>query len=429
METEQPRLTLRQSDAGFFHDYILLSKEISEEDGKLLDETKFRILQNLRTMEDYFSDKDQNWIARFANYVLTKVYIVFVTTESFDSAYRLFSVLNDRGLPLSNSDLIKNSFFSNLVNEADKDQLEEKWVHLEDVVGIKGLDRFLGYHLITLTRSKSRKSISDEYKQLVSKSDQTAIEFVDQLLRSAENFRKIINIDFKDDPISYRSLTALLRTSFDEWIPALLAFLNSPPADCPLADYLKLMEKITMQNWVRRIGRTKRLTVYYKLMTAIANNEGREKIEEIVKEQSNNEEFMSLLSGDVYGGAFVKPILLRLEEAEQDVSVTKVFGGRITIEHVLPQALRDPYWQSNFSEEEHHRWLHKLGNLTPLAGNKNSAAQYYSFDRKKDIYNRRAEKVSFDLTRQVVDTPEWNPTVVELRHLQLVENAKGIWCV
>jgi hypothetical protein len=33
-------------------------------------------------------------------------------------------------------------------------------------------------------------------------------------------------------------------------------------------------------------------------------------------------------------------VLLRLEEASQDNSVTKSYGGRLTIEHVLPQALK-----------------------------------------------------------------------------------------
>ena len=144
---------------------------------------------------------------------------------------------------------------------------------------------------------------------------------------------------------------------------------------------------------------------------------------------SQNGEFRSLLDGDVYGKPFAKALLLRLEEADQDESVTKDYSGRITIEHVLPQALKDDYWRERFSEDNHHQWLHRLGNLVLLAGSKNYKAQYFDFDRKKKIYSKRNSKVSFDTTKEILAQDDWNADAISSRHVEMVAAANSIWAI
>jgi Protein of unknown function (DUF1524) len=112
-----------------------------------------------------------------------------------------------------------------------------------------------------------------------------------------------------------------------------------------------------------------------------------------------------------------------------DESVTKSYEGHLTIEHVLPQALKDDYWKTRFSEEEHLHWLHRLGNIALLCGHKNYKAQYYDFDRKKQIYSDRNKKVSFDLTKDVCEQTEWTVSAIKDRHERLLKLAKQTWTV
>ena len=73
--------------------------------------------------------------------------MVFVTTASWQSAYRLFNVLNARGMALSNADLIKNMLFARLNGaEARSAELDQQWLTLEELIGIERLDQFLGHH-------------------------------------------------------------------------------------------------------------------------------------------------------------------------------------------------------------------------------------------------------------------------------------------
>jgi hypothetical protein len=431
-EEESPRLTLRQRDQNFFRRHVLSSKEIlpaiRAEIVKEQDAPKQRIVENLDAIDEFISRYDQKTLKLFANYLLTKVYVVFVTTSSWQSAYRLFNVLNARGMALSNADLIKNMLFARLGGDAKRsEELEEAWLNLEEQIGIDRLDQFLGHHRSSIVALKARKSLHEEYEPMVQAAE-SSFAFLDALNASAKNYLRILHNDF-EGAATRRSVRSLLRVGFEEWIPPLLAFLNDPIDDLSEQEFIDLLERITYQNWIRRLAFTARLTVYFQLINAIRARKSAYDLKAVFDQNAQNEEFLSLLDGEVYGKPFAQALLLRLEEAHQDESVTKDYSGRITIEHVLPQALKDPYWRDRFSEDDHRRWLHRLGNLALLAGSKNYKAQYFDFDRKKKIYSDRNSKVSFDTTKQILDQVEWQSEAIAARQTEMVAAAKSIWVI
>lgn len=428
-EAETPRLVLRKKDQTFFRKYILESQPLPEQKKGEMEKPQKHLLDNLETVDGFLNGKDQQQLKLFANYILTKVYVVFVNTDSLKSAYRLFNVLNARGLPLSNADLIKNTLFSMLEGQTDRSmELEEHWIELEEVLGIERLDAFLGHYRTALKAIKAKGSLHEEFEGIIKESNVNPFAFLDSLILSAQNYVRIIESDFAD-AATLRPLRSLHRVDYDEWIPPLLAFLNKPLNDFSESDFVSLLEKITMQNWVRRLGRTARLTVYYQLIIAIRDKKSADDVNKIFRTQANNEEFLSLLGGDVYQQPFASAVLLRLEESVQDDSVTKSYSGRITIEHVLPQAFKDDYWKTRFTEDEHKIWLHRLGNLALLCGSKNYKAQYYGFDRKKKIYTDRNNKVSFDLTKEICEEDDWTPIVIKNRQERLLKLAESTWLI
>lgn len=426
-QVERPRLQIRRRDQTFFRNTILVPAGPLPEVDDIADETHQRFVRNATTIDTFLTGRDENWMKLFANYILTKVYIVFVKTASFESAFRMFNVLNDRGMALSNADLIKNRLFGKLEDTSRSEELEERWVELEELVGQRQFDTFLSYHRVAKEATKARKGLAEEYETLLA-AQQDVFAFLNELVASAENYEAIMDSDVEDG-LEKRYINALHRVSYDEWVPALLAFMNKQPVDMTLEEFLEMLEKITMQNWVRRLGRTKRNTIYYRLINSINAGKGKDALLAVAAEEANNTEFFSLLDGDIYGLPSAQAILFRLEEAMQDDSVTKTFSGRITIEHILPQALKDDYWKNRFTPEEQQQWLHRLGNLTLLSGHKNYKAQYYAFDRKKDIYNSRMSRVSFDLTKAVCEVDEWNAEAIAHRHDELMTKARSIWTV
>ncbi len=431
-EEETPRLTLRQRDQNFFRRHVLAGEKVPEavrkEVAKEQDAPKQRIIENLEAIDSFIAQHDQKTLKLFANYLLSRVYVVFVTTASWQSAYRLFNVLNARGMALSNADLIKNMLFARLGgNAARSSDLDEAWLELEEQIGIERLDQFMAHHRSSIVATKARKALHEEFEPLI-ETAASPFTFLDEVNTSARNYLRVLRNEF-EAPAARRAVRSLKRVAFEEWIPPLLAFLNRPVADMPEREFIDLLERITYQNWIRRLAFTARLTAYFQLITAIRAGKSADDIRAIFRANANDDEFRSLLDGEVYGRPFAQAVLLRLEEADQDESVTKDFGGKITIEHVLPQALKDAYWRERFTDDEHRLWLHRLGNLALLAGIKNYKAQYFPFDRKKKIYAERNNRVSFDTTKPILSADHWTKDLLTARQADLVDRAQRIWSV
>ena len=90
-EAEAPRLLLRKKDQSFFYRYVLEAQPIPNNNRELLDTPQRRIAENLDEIDRFFIGKDERTLKLFANYILQKVYVVFVNTGSWKSAYRLFN--------------------------------------------------------------------------------------------------------------------------------------------------------------------------------------------------------------------------------------------------------------------------------------------------------------------------------------------------
>jgi len=423
-EPEQPRLKVRKKEHLFFYEHILLGKHLEKE--YILGEIEQKFIVNLKTIENYFEDKEETYLKQYANYLLQNVYVVFVNTDSFESAYRLFNVLNARGLSLSNGDLLKNQLFGISTSELEQSKIEQYWNQLEDIIKIKNLDSFLGHYRTALKSTKSKKDLYQEYVDYLKDNNITAEDFCKNLVTASKNYNKLKNISF-DDNKTVKLVQSLFNVSYDEWIPAVLAYMNKPIDDMSFYEYIELIEKITYQNWVRRLGRAKRNTVYYNLISKINDGTNKESIVTLINSHTNNKEFFNLLSSNVYGMSYAKAILLRIDSARQDESVIKTYSGIISIEHILPQTATDKYWSSRFDELQIIENVHKLGNLVLLSGRKNSQAQNYSFDRKKEIYIRKNEATSFDLTKEVCDMKEWTLEILNNRQAELLEFAKVLW--
>lgn len=271
-EEETPRLTLRQRDQNFFRRHVLAGEKVPEavrkEVAKEQDAPKQRIIENLEAIDSFIAQHDQKTLKLFANYLLSRVYVVFVTTASWQSAYRLFNVLNARGMALSNADLIKNMLFARLGgNAARSSDLDEAWLELEEQIGIERLDQFMAHHRSSIVATKARKALHEEFEPLI-ETAASPFTFLDEVNTSARNYLRVLRNEF-EAPAARRAVRSLKRVAFEEWIPPLLAFLNRPVADMPEGEFIDLLERITYQNWIRRLAFTARLTAYFQLIAAI----------------------------------------------------------------------------------------------------------------------------------------------------------------
>ena len=434
---EEPRLKVRKKEYELFVNHIVLGKNSGLPTAPTHTEGLF--INNFKTLDDYLSEFDEATLIRFTRYILRNVYIVFVRTEDFASSYRLFNVLNDRGTPLSDGDLIKNKLFEQAAaNHISSEMVEQKWSQLEEIIGIENIDRFLNINTIANKQDKDRvtpKPLPAYTKRLTEEYDGQVLPLLSDLLASAKNYQNLREADFEGITRKYvRSLNLLQ----DEWFPAVLAFFNrASREECfsvqDINTFLSAFEKVFYQGWIRKLIKSKREMMYFEVLTRINLGHDIQFIIEGINMYADNADFAHHIQGDLYEPSpskvqMVRAVLLRLEEEMQDDSVEKSYH-RISIEHILPQNRREPYWQERFSEDSHAQLVQKLGNLTLLGGAKNSSAQNYSFPKKLESYARHNKKVSFDLTKEICDLDDWTQENIEDRQDRLVNQCLSLWSV
>lgn len=72
------------------------------------------------------------YLAIFATRIIRNVILLPIEAESQDTALRIFSTLNDRGLPLSDADIFKSQFYKYFSSKGMKDSFVQRWKVLED---------------------------------------------------------------------------------------------------------------------------------------------------------------------------------------------------------------------------------------------------------------------------------------------------------
>lgn len=441
-ETDEPRLVVRKKEYSLYKHYILQNK-LEYKPEKPTD-TESVFLENYRVIGDYLKKFNEQELKKLAQYILQKVFIVFVQTDDLASSFRLFNVLNSRGLPLSNADLLKNMLFeasANSNNNSIENQVKQDWSEIEDIVGINNLDKFLTLHKISEKKDRDRvleKGLDSFINSLKNDFNNRALDMTRMLLHSAKNYCRLIEAEFRNPKVKSQ-IKSLNHLNNRSWFPPMMAFLNRMISKQNLdwdefSAFVKIFEKVFMQGFVKKMVISQREMVCYSALVAINNSQTFNTILESVTNHADNEGFSKALNEDMYEPRpnqvnLIKTILLRLDSEQQDKSVIKTYTGRITIEHILPQKISNAYWLDRYKIEEHEKWLHKIGNLTLISGSKNSEAQNSGFQKKKMIYEKLNNRSSFDITKDVCNYNEWDLDSLKDRHKKITTILKKLWTV
>ncbi len=99
------------------------------------DNQKSRYAVNYRYFQkriDQFLEEYPSYFAHLPTRILNNCILLPIEAESQDTALRIFSTLNDRGKPLSDSDIFKAQFYKYYSGIGKKDAFIDRWKLLED---------------------------------------------------------------------------------------------------------------------------------------------------------------------------------------------------------------------------------------------------------------------------------------------------------
>lgn len=434
-----PRLHLRAKDNDFFNKYIQnlkLAELIALNSKDLPNESQMHIKENcallIQKIKSTFGN-DETKIANFCRFLVTRCYLVTVCTDSEQSAFRIFSVMNSRGLNLMPIDIIK----SKVIGQIDIDNRQkytDKWEELEIMTSRSGFNDVFTHTRMIYAKTKSKLNLLEEFENHVL-SKVTPEQLIDDILTPYAEAYKLLKSkkyisDKKSEEIN-RYLFWLNKIDNSDWMPSAIKFIsehkNNPDY---VLWFVKKLERLTAFLHITAKDVNKRIERYKELLEEMESNPDNNLNDPLTSIELTNEEkkeFVTALNSEVYNLTAVRRnyIILRLNEFVGDDAAKLDFEPNIlTIEHVLPRTvLANSEWASWWPDlEERNYWLNRIANLVPLTRKKNSSAQNKDFSLKKDIYFKgKNGTTTYPLTTQVICESLWKPSTVEKRQQDLLD--------
>lgn len=426
---EKNRLILsqRENHQGYFSEKI--QKKINFDN--IFDKKENQFIENALVLKnlvetsikegnDYYIED----LGNFIEYILENVYIIKIVCENLSFAIRLFSVINDRGLNLSATDIIKSYLLEKISdNEGAMTALSREWDRIEDLCkkSNESISNLFNVYLHYLSEAKAQKALNDEFKKIISTTEKTSLEMVMEVL---DLLKCIDEINTLTNDIDICMLRYLNQATYWKSVLAIAKYTNYQDYD----GLKSLLVKYYYQSWIADGTANRVKQTSFGILKMVKDKESLSKIEELVKENlSKYNNYEQYLNGEfVYWKNWAKPILLLLEYLKEETVIFKELSRDLHIEHILPQEWKrdDLNWSEFFTENEAKKYLNSLGNLTLLKGSKNIQASNSNFSDKRDVYKGKYDSKanSFALTRDITDKyRKWNPKSIEKRQKEMIE--------
>ena len=396
------------------------------------------------------SNKQSDFLVKMYIHFLKYFVVVKNVIDTPDRAYRLFDSINNRGIALEESDLVKNFLLETIDYEnGEVDDWYEKWlVILQRLDGAKIKDGlFLRHFMLAHYGPTDAKKVFQEVSNAIT-GKAKAENFITNLADAALLYSKLKNPEpsewFKNQKI-VDDLEAFKDLNIKVVYPVLLKgfdiFGRSKQA------FSQLVEILLVFFFRSRIICKTSATALEKLMNDLCKKMRDDTsvtvrdIKQMLLESNyypSDEQFVfdfGTFNANTRNALY---ILINLNEQMHGGRKTMTLSAeksRISIEHIMPKAIKGTDWDKYFAKKFdlqnptaranfHSNYLWRIGNLTILNRAKNFRAQNSPFLKKLDMAYRTDNA---KITKHLSKWKEWNGDTISERQKILAKTAKKIW--
>ena len=429
------RLNLRERDRDVFRDNVQSVGQVHSfiSGDSYLPDSQQRIRENATHLWKKLKDVNEPERDRLASFLILRCFLVVVSAGDQDSAYRIFAVMNDRGLNLSPTDILKAEIIGSIDGEG-RAAYTKLWEDIEEDLGRDDFRDLFAHIRMIHVKSKARGNLTREFREGVLR-NVNGHEFIDAVLTPLGNAYGTVSraaYESVENPEAVNSyLRYLGRIDNFDWIPPAIAFFcRHMENQAELIWFIRDLERLAYSTFLLRWNINDRVNRYARLLREI-EEESDLRADESALQLSQGEK--AAVRGELDGPVYLQtrvcmPLLLRLDSLLAESGATyerKV----LSVEHVLPQNPGEgSVWLNWFPDPEHREmWTHRLANLVLLSRRKNSQAQNYDFERKKTEYFQRNGVATFAITSQVLQKQDWTPDTLAERQLVLTGRLADEW--
>lgn len=368
--------------------------------GTVPEKSKSQYVSNYK----FFQNKIDEFLSTFPSFfaylparILGNCILLPIEAESQDTALRIFSTLNDRGLPLSDADIFKAQFYKHYSDLGQKDWFIEEWRGLEEITSKifhpnsgAPMDELFTRYMYYLRAKEGNKSTTTEalrkfyergkYKYL---KDDIIIGNLKSLALFWENVARQNKDIFSEDILKKLFILNYAPNGMWQYITSVYFLRNKDENGVLNSDKFALfLNKITAFIFAYAITtpgvNQLRAPIYAEMINIINGNDvnfSESKFDEtqvrasfeIYKFTNNRPVTRSMLTWHAY--TFENQRLLDIDETFE-------------LEHIFPKKRQE--MEHGLTNETN---LESLGNKILLEENINIKAADYRFEDKKKIYS------------------------------------------
>lgn len=441
----QYRLRVIDEDATFFRESIQEEGGIRNliETTEKLKDSRLRYKENAALFIEELEKLNEDERIDLWTFLGDSCSMVVISTPNLDAAYRIFSILNNRGLDLSPTDILKAEILGDIRKHHGDDiskQYAGKWNSIERDLGRDNYVELFGHIRSIYAKKKQHAVLTKEFNQYVASSVSSSNDVIDSIIlpyAKSYGYLKYQNYTATEGAEQINEqLRYLNAVDWWDWMPpAMLYMKRFQYKPYMIIDFLKRLERLTYYLMVTKKSANIRIDHYASVIKEIEEESFNGNSSTLISLSLNSKEmkdFIDSLNGDIYQRLpkARTALILRLESLKSDGSKKQEFSN-VSIEHILPQT---PSEQSNWLKlfpdtELRETWTQRLANLVPLDIRKNQSASNASFDIKKETYfiGKNGKASPFVLTQEVRSMTEWTPDVLEKRQETLLQTFIDHW--
>jgi hypothetical protein len=398
-------------------------------------------------------------------------------------AFKLFETINNRGLKLSPTDIIKNFLLGNAarLGASPLETARKSWTQLLLHLDGTNPDAFFRYYLMAAIQTQvmmsevvgqfketfmsrvleakglpDRRNYTDENESddddetkgsgdgidvdegvKVAHKKVTFKKFLEHLVASAEAYGEIVLAKTSDKRID-RHLRNLKMIKAVQTYGFLMHLRVGGCPDKDFREILKLTENFVLRRHVCR----ERANDTERLFARLCGVDPADPIETTRKSYRelcpDDETFKAAFEVAHFPANLIERArycLERIEISEHgNHDELQVLGADdVHVEHIMPQKIRSKKVKEEFgdwlsylgprAETQHPQFVDRIGNLTLFAGELNIGASNNPFVRKKTAYEQSAIR----LTQKLLKIPNFRFKEIEKRSQQLAERAVALW--
>lgn len=427
----------------------------------------FRAYRHFQKRIGELTEASENRILSIMNFLekVNQSWLVKIEVDSHADAYMLFESLNNRGLPLTAIDLIKNKLLAKLesVELGKIGEYFDQWNYLLGCLGddYSVQERFFRQYYNAFREDlrsiyqvpvATRSNMIEIYEKII---DQGAKDFLGKIILAGKQYSVILGTS--PDPFpdflkkSFMDLERIEGTpSYVLMLFLLLRKETLKLDDRQIAAIVSFLRNFFVRRNLTDTPPTHDLTRIFMAIIGKLSGLTGDAILRVIRDQllplsAPDETFRTKLDGPVYeeNSGVTRFVLCTLAEQsmtkEAMIDLWRSENKLLvwTIEHIFPQGSNIPEpWiemMAGGNEEEAKRiqesYVHRLGNLTITGFNQSLGNR--SFTDKRDRTDRQGRPVGYKntlkLNEDLATAEGWSVTQIEARTKKLVDQAMALF--